>query len=141
MNRSIARTIAISTAIALTSLGSVSTAQAKQGTDDGTSPRTAVSKSPRVIERKMCGSITTKLKVSGEDAGAQIEYELDQNVNGKTWSLILKHNGKSAGSATRTTKAPSGSLHWRVTTGGASTGTFTVTAKNGSKTCSISATL
>jgi hypothetical protein len=141
MNRSLARTIGITTAIALTSLGSVSVAQARQGTDDGAAHRVSVSKSPRVTETKMCGSIATKLKVSGEDAGAQIEYELDQNVNGKTWSLTLKQNGKTAGSATRKTKAPSGSLHWRLTTGGASTGTFSVTAKNGSKTCSISATL
>lgn len=134
------RILAIATTIALASLGSVSAASAKQG-DDPSAYRTAVSKSPRVTETKMCGVIATKLKVSGEDTGAQVEYELDQNVNGKTWALALKVNGKAAGSASRTTKAPSGSLHWRVSPAGASSGSFTVTAKKGAKTCTITAVL
>lgn len=126
MNIALSRTAALTVAVALTSLGSVSGAQAK---------------SPRVTETQMCGSIATKLKVSAEDAGVEVEYELDQNVNGKTWALTLKRNGTVAGSAKRTTRAPSGSLNWRVMPSDASGGTFTVTAKNGSKTCTISATL
>jgi hypothetical protein len=141
MNMSLSRTIALTATVALTSLGSMSVAEARQGGDDGATPRIVQAKSPRVTETKMCGQIATKLKVSGEDAGAQVEYELDQNVNGRTWTLALKQNGRRAGAAKRTTQAPSGSLHWRVAAGGAASGTFTVTAKNGSKTCTISATL
>ncbi len=53
-------------------------------------------KSPRVTETALCGSIATTIKVSGEDSGAEVEYELDQNVNGRSWSLTLKRNGSDA---------------------------------------------
>lgn len=156
MNKPVARVLILTAAMTLTGVSALP-AQAKQGADDaapevrhslddtvaGTSDshRTGAAKSPRVITRKMCGSFETKLKVSSEDSGAQVEYELDQNVNGQTWSLALKQNGSPVDSAKRTTRAPSGSLHWRVVTTGASNGTFTVVAKKGSTTCTIDATL
>jgi hypothetical protein len=126
MNTSATRVLIVTATVAVASLGSIGVAEAK---------------SPRVVERQMCGSIETKLKVSSEDSGAQIEYELDQNQNGKSWKLRLTQDGKAAASATRVTRGPSGSLHWRVLTSGASTGTFAVTATRGSTTCKINATL
>jgi hypothetical protein len=99
------------------------------------------SKSPRVISVGTCGSAATKMKASAEDSGTQVEYELDQNRSGATWQLELTRNGAVVASASRTTKAPSGSLHWRVSPSGASNGTFSVKAKRGSTTCTLSATL
>ncbi|MEZ5117489.1 MAG: hypothetical protein R2737_14610 [Candidatus Nanopelagicales bacterium] len=105
-------------------------------------PSAAQAKSPRVIETASCGSIATKLKLSAEDHGLQVEYELDQNRNDQRWRLRLVHNGTVAATATRTTRAPSGSFGWRVVTAdGSGTDTVTVVARRGSTTCRITARL
>lgn len=102
----------------------------------------ANAKSPRVIETEQCGTIFTKLKLSPEDGGMEVEYELDQNRNGRRWSLRLERNGSTVATTTKTTTAPSGSLRWRVVTGDpAGTDTFTVTATRGATTCDLSAAM
>lgn len=134
MKRSFTRLIATTAALALTTVGAAGVAQASV-------PGSAAAKSPRVIATGTCGNAATKLKVSAEDTGTQVEFELDQNVTGKKWSLSLTRNGAAVARATRTTKGPSGSLHWRVTPGGASNGTFAVTSTRGGTSCTLTATL
>jgi len=143
MNRSIARVITAAVVVALTTVGGTTAAQAKQGVDDasGQAHHAVAVKSPRVTATGTCGNAVTKLKVSAEDTGTQVEFELDQNVSGKKWSLVLKRNGAVLDRASRTTSGPSGSLHWRVAPAGASTGTFAVTSTRGGTTCTLTATL
>ena len=51
-----------------------------------------------------------KLKVKPDDGRLEVEFEVDQNRNGQTWNVMLKHNGNAFFSGQRTTKAPSGSF-------------------------------
>ena len=59
------------------------------------------------------GASDWKLKLSGEDSGIEVEFEVDQNVNGDEWRVIMKHDGERFFTGKRTTKAPSGSFEVR----------------------------
>ena len=63
-------------------------------------------------------SSTAKLKLSREDRGVEVEFEVDQNRNGVPWKVTLRRNGSLVASTIVTTHGPSGSfsLH-RVTAG------------------------
>lgn len=69
-----------------------------------------------------------KLKLSPEDGGLEVEYEVDQNVVGRKWRVVLKHDGYRFFKDLRTTKAPSGSFEVRRVINNKS-GTDGVTAK------------
>jgi hypothetical protein len=56
---------------------------------------------------------TAKLKLSRENSGIQVEFEVDQNRNGVHWKVTLRQNGALVTSATATTHAPSGSFSLR----------------------------
>jgi hypothetical protein len=56
---------------------------------------------------------TSKLKLSREDRGIEVEFEVDQNRNGVPWNVVLSRNGKAVASFTATTRAPSGSFEIR----------------------------
>ena len=56
------------------------------------------------------GASNWKLKLGSEDSSIDVEFEVDQNVNGDEWRVILKHDGDQFFSGKRTTKAPSGSF-------------------------------
>ena len=56
---------------------------------------------------------TSKLKLSREDRGIEVEFEVDQNRNGVPWRVMLSRNGKVVASFTATTRAPSGSFEIR----------------------------
>ena len=59
-----------------------------------------------------------KLKLSREDAGTEVEFEVDQNRNGVRWRVVLFRNGTQVASRVRVTRAPSGSFEARfVSTG------------------------
>jgi hypothetical protein len=60
---------------------------------------------------------TSKLKLSGEDAGIEVEFEVDQNRNGVRWSVVLVRNGVQVAKRVRVTRAPSGSFEARFVTG------------------------
>ena len=60
---------------------------------------------------------TAKLKLSGEDAGIEVELEVDQNRNGVRWSVVLVRNGVQVAKRVRVTRAPSGSFDARFVTG------------------------
>ena len=53
---------------------------------------------------------TSKLKLSSDDRGIEVEFEVDQNVNGDTWSVRLRDNGMTFFKGTRVTQPPSGSF-------------------------------
>jgi hypothetical protein len=75
----------------------------------------AVAKSgPRVIETGPCSAASDwKLKVKPEDGRLEVEYEVDQNVNGDKWRVVLRHNGARFARVTKTTRPPSGSFEVR----------------------------
>jgi hypothetical protein len=67
--------------------------------------------SSAVIRTGSCsGSTDWKLKVKPDDAGIEVEFEVEQNKNGKTWNVQLKQDGTTFWSGARTTHAPSGSF-------------------------------
>jgi hypothetical protein len=84
---------------------------------------------------------TSTLKLSREDSGLEIEFEVDQNRNGVPWNVTLRRNGSLVASATAKTHAPSGSFSLRrVIAGG--TGTIVATATRGSgERCTAHATI
>lgn len=84
------------------------------------------------------GGTSWKLKLSPEDGGTEVEYEVDSNVNGQRWRVKIFKNGNRIFRGSRLTKGPSGSFEVRVvTSNGAGTDSFrakAVNANNG-ETC------
>jgi hypothetical protein len=56
---------------------------------------------------------TSKLMLSREGRGIELEFQVDQNQNGVPWSVTLSRNGNAVSSFTATTRAPSGSFEIR----------------------------
>ena len=56
---------------------------------------------------------TSKLKVTREDRGIEVEFEVDQNRNGVPWKVTLRRNGARVASLRATTHARSGSFEIR----------------------------
>lgn len=57
------------------------------------------------------GASTSKIKIKPDDTGKiEVEFEVDQNRNNRTWHVVLKDNGTAFFSGNRTTHAPSGSF-------------------------------
>jgi hypothetical protein len=68
-----------------------------------------------VIREGSCGNATDwKLKVSPDDAGLEVEFEVDQNVSGDRWRVKIRHDGDLAFLGTRTTRGASGSFTVRI---------------------------
>jgi hypothetical protein len=84
-------------------------------------------------------SSSAKLKLKREDAGTEIEFEVDQNRNAVPWKVTLRRSGSLIASATVRTHAPSGSFSYRRVSPGA--GTFAATATRAGERCSASATV
>ena len=80
---------------------------------------------------------TSKLKLTREDRGIEVEFEVDQNKNGVPWTVTLSRNGNVLTSFTATTHAPSGSFEVRrVIAGRLGADRITVTATEASgETC------
>jgi hypothetical protein len=53
---------------------------------------------------------TSKLKLSREDRGIEVEFQVDQDRNGVPWNVTLRRNGSRIASFTATTRGPSGSF-------------------------------
>jgi hypothetical protein len=69
---------------------------------------------PTVSVRGTCSQqSTSKLKLSREDRGIEVEFEVDQNRNRVPWKVTLRRNGARVASFTATTRAPSGSFEVR----------------------------
>jgi hypothetical protein len=78
------------------------------------SPLGAAAKDGDIIRTGSCtGATDWKLKLSPEDGRIEVEFEVDQNRNGKTWNVRLKRDGSVVWRGERTTRAPSGSFEVR----------------------------
>ena len=60
------------------------------------------------------GASTSKLKLSREDRGVELEFEVDQNRNGVRWNVVLLRNGSRLAKRVAVTRAPSGSFETRL---------------------------
>ena len=56
------------------------------------------------------GATNWKLKAKPDDGRLEVEFEVDQNRNGVTWTVQIRRNGRVAVSTRATTRAPSGSF-------------------------------
>jgi hypothetical protein len=56
------------------------------------------------------GASTSKLKVGPENGRLEVEFEVDQNVNGVSWRVRLTQNGDVFFRGERVTQPPSGSF-------------------------------
>jgi hypothetical protein len=104
-------------------------------------PTTALAKDGDVRVAGSCtDSTTSKLKVSGEDAGIEVEFEVDQNRNGVRWTVTLQRNGKLVGRRVGITRGPSGSFEARfVTRNGPGADRFVARATRVGETCTARA--
>jgi hypothetical protein len=79
---------------------------------------------------------TSKLKLSRDDRGIEIEFQVDQNRNGVPWKVTLRRNGQRVAALTATTRAPSGSFEIRrVIAGHVRTDRITAIATRAGETC------
>jgi hypothetical protein len=70
-----------------------------------------------VIREGNCSAASDwKLKLSEENGRIEVDFEVDQNVVGETWQVVLKQNGVTFFRGTRVTQAPSGSFEVRRVT-------------------------
>jgi hypothetical protein len=75
------------------------------------SPASAQSSKARVVATHgTCAGATWKMKAKADNSRIEVEAELDTNRNGQTWAVKITDNGARVYSATRKTKAPSGSF-------------------------------
>lgn len=120
MSRSRARRAAWGSLVALILAGTLSAAPAHAGGE------------PRVERRGGCSeSSRWKLKLKRDDGGIEVEYEVDQNVNGDRWRVVMKRNGNRFFRGIRTTRPPSGSFEVeRHTDDGPGTDRFVARARN-----------
>lgn len=74
-------------------------------------PVAVAAKSDAIIRTGSCtGSSDWKLKAKLDNGRIEVEYEVDQNVNGQVWNVKLKDNGTKFWQGQKTTQAPSGSF-------------------------------
>ena len=95
----------------------------------------------RVIKRGACSDGSTwKLKVKPDDGRMEVEFEVDQNVNGVPWKVTIRNGDTVVARGTKTTRAPSGSFSFERKVTGASGDTFTARATRDGETCRGSVT-
>lgn len=74
-------------------------------------PAGVAAKDTDVIRTGSCtGASNWKLKAKPDNGRLEVEFEVDQNVNNRTWNVKLKKNGNVFWQGQRTTRAPSGSF-------------------------------
>jgi hypothetical protein len=118
-------TLAFAAALGAAALALAPTASAKGG--DG------------VRVRGLCtASSTAKLKVSRDDRGLEIEFQVDQNRNAVPWHVRLSRNGALVASVDVRTHAPSGSFSLRRLVPGKSGNVVAVATRSGER-CSAHA--
>jgi hypothetical protein len=89
-------------------------------------------------------SSTAKLKLSPENGRVEVEFEVDENRNGKTWNVVMNRNGARVVSRKAVTRAPSGSFEARaVIAAGTPKTTVTAVARRAAtgEVCRATATL
>jgi hypothetical protein len=74
-------------------------------------PAGVAAKDTDVIRTGSCsGASDWKLKAKPDNGRLEVEFEVDQNINNRTWNVKLKKNGNVFWQGQRTTHAPSGSF-------------------------------
>jgi hypothetical protein len=87
------------------------------------------------------GPGTSKLELSEEDGRIEVEFEVDQNRNGRTWTTVLHRNGVVVRRATRVTRPPSASFEFRaVVVNRPGNDRFVATGTTRGETCTARAT-
>ncbi len=87
---------AVIAALAFGALGTPGVASAKQG---------------EVRRTGTCSDGSTwKLKLSPDNGRIEADFEVDQNVVGDTWRVVMRHNGNVFFRGRRVTESPSGSF-------------------------------
>ena len=89
------------------------------------------------------GAATSKIKLKADNGRIEVEFEVDQNRNGRNWTVTLKRNGNRFFRGVRTTHAPSGSFEVRRLTnngGGPDRITARAVAHRDGQVCKASAT-
>ena len=66
-----------------------------------------------IVEKDCSGSSDLKLKLSPEHGRIEVEFEVDQNVVGDSWRVVLRHDGERFLRGIRVTEEPSGSFEVR----------------------------
>jgi hypothetical protein len=89
---------------------------------------------------KCSKSSTAKLKLSREDSGVEVEFEVDQNRNGVPWKVTLRRNGSIVATMTKVTRAPSGSFTVRRLISGAGKFVAVATRSSGER-CTAQASI
>lgn len=80
---------------------------------------------------------TSKLKLSREGRGVEVELQVDQNRSRVPWKVTLRRNGRRVASVNATTRAPSGSFEIRrVIAGNLRTDRIKAVATRAGETCS-----
>lgn len=75
-----------------------------------TVPTAAAKQAPIVKSGTCSGAAVWKLKAKHDGAALEIEFEVDQNVAGRRWRVVLRRNGAVVFNGVRATRAPSGSF-------------------------------
>ncbi len=103
----------------------------------------AAAKDGDVLGRGTCTSASSsKLKLSPEDGGIEVEFEVDQNRNGVRWTVVLTRDGAAVARTVRVTRGPSGSFEARFVTGNrAGLDRFVARATRGGETCTARAAI
>jgi hypothetical protein len=84
---------------------------------------------------------TSKLRLSREGRGIEVEFEVDQNRSGVPWTVTLRRNGHRIASLRAVTHAPSGSFEiHRVIAGRLGTTRIGAHATRSGETCTASRT-
>lgn len=76
-------------------------------------PAAAANDADVIREGSCSGASDWKLKLSPENGRIEIEFEVDQNVVGDVWTVVIKDNGIRVFRGERTTVAPSGEFEVR----------------------------
>jgi hypothetical protein len=99
---------------------------------------------PEVLKQGKCtGSATWKLKLKNDNGRIEAEFEVDQNVAGKRWNVVMSRNGSVVLRTGKTTTAPSGSFEARKLFANAGSNRVVATARavGSGQTCRGSASL
>jgi hypothetical protein len=89
----------------------------------------------RVVRGACTQQSTSKLELSREDRGIEVEFQVDQNRNGVPWHVTLRRNGILVASLTVRTHAPSGSFDLRRLIASRPNARITATAIRSGETC------
>lgn len=86
-------------------------------------------------------STTSKIKLSEENGRIEVEFEVDQNRNGVTWSVAIRQRGQVVRRLVRVTRGPSGSFEARVVLpNGPGADRIAATATRRGESCAAAAT-